>query len=243
MPARAIINGVIDLVADLDPHSSALDVSCRNGEVARELLRRGFAVRGTNFDRGLPPLDGIPVDEDVDLTRGLPYPDSSFDLVVMTEVLEHLDNHRAAIGELARVLRPGGHLVITTPNIMRLDSRLGFLLSGMHKVKRRLIPLDTPLAEAHRYHNYPITLAMLFYLMRANGLALERIGHGKVKPIGYVLYALLYPIVALDTGYRLMMREGRKGGGEALGELRHWMTNRRVLIEDNLILRACKASR
>ena len=149
----------------------------------------------------------MPIDEGVDLTRGLPYPDESFDLVVLTEVIEHLENHRAALSEVARVLRPADISILTTPNIMRLDSRLAFMLSGMHKAKRRQIPLDTPLDEAHHFHNYPIPFVLLYYLMRINGLRLERLGHGKVKPFSYVLYALFYPVVALDTRLRLIWRE------------------------------------
>jgi SAM-dependent methyltransferase len=242
MPAREIIDGVLELVAGLDARGRcALDVSCRNGEVMRALAARGFEVRGTRFERGLPPIEGMPIDEGVDLTRGLPYPDESFDLVVLTEVIEHLENHRAALGEVARVLRPGGHLILTTPNIMRLDSRLGFMLSGMHKAKRRQIPLDTPLDEAHHFHNYPIPFVLLYYLMRINGLCLERLGHGKVKPFSYVLYALFYPVVALDTRLRLTWRERNPSARMLNSELARWMLDRRVLTEDNLIVRAHKA--
>ena len=241
MPAREIIDGVMKLAAGLESRGTrALDVSCRNGEVMRALAACGFEVRGTRFERGLPPIEGMPIDEGVDLTRGLPYPDQSFDLVVLTEVIEHLENHRAALGEVARVLRPGGHLILTTPNIMRMDSRLGFMLSGMHKAKRRQIPLDTPLEDAHHFHNYPIPFVLLYYLMRINGLRLERIGHGKVKPFSYVLYALMYPIVALDTRLRLVWRERKPAARELNRDLARWMLSRRVLTEDNLIVRAQK---
>ncbi len=241
MPAREIIDGVLELIEDIDARGTrALDVSCRNGEVMRAMAARGFEVRGTRFERGLPPIEGLSVDEGIDLTRGLPYPDASFDLVVLTEVIEHLENHRMAVGEVARVLRPGGHLVLTTPNIMRLDSRLGFMLSGMHKAKRRHIPLDTPLDQAHRYHNYPIAFGLLYYLMRVNGMRLEALGHGKVKPFSYVLYALLYPMIAIDTRLRLVWRERKAALREANRELARWMLDRRVLTEDNLIVRARK---
>ena len=48
------------------------------------------------------------------------------------------------------------------------------------------LPLDTPLNEAHRYHNYPIPFVLLYYLLRINGLRLERLGHGRVKPFSWV---------------------------------------------------------
>jgi hypothetical protein len=73
MPAREIIDGVLELVTGLQARGTrALDVSCRNGEVMTALAARGFEVRGTRFERGLPPVEGLPIDEGVDLTRGLP---------------------------------------------------------------------------------------------------------------------------------------------------------------------------
>ena len=130
-----------------------------------------------------------------------------------------MENHRAAFGEVARVLRPGGHLILTTPNIMRLDSRLGFMLSGKLKAKRRHIRM-TRANEAHCDQNYPIFVCSL--MMRINGLRLERLGHGKVKPFSYVLYALFYPVVALDTNPGSMA--GAQDAVRALNlELARWM--------------------
>ena len=46
---------------------------------------------------------------------GLPFPDGSFDRIIAAEVLEHIPDDDAAIGELARVLRPGGTMAVTVP--------------------------------------------------------------------------------------------------------------------------------
>ena len=54
------------------------------------------------------------VDDRVDI-RSMPYEDSTFDAVLCSHVLEHVDNDRAAIREIARVLRPGGWAVIMVP--------------------------------------------------------------------------------------------------------------------------------
>ena len=45
----------------------------------------------------------------------LPFPDDAFDLVTALDVLEHIENDRAALREVARVLRPGGMLLATVP--------------------------------------------------------------------------------------------------------------------------------
>jgi SAM-dependent methyltransferase len=49
-----------------------------------------------------------------DVTR-LPFGDASFDVVVCSEVLEHIGDNRTAVAELVRVLKPGGHLAVTVP--------------------------------------------------------------------------------------------------------------------------------
>ena len=61
-----------------------------------------------------------------DITR-LPYPDQTFDLVICSEVLEHIPDHRQAVSELVRVLKPGRNLVVSVPR--RLPERLCWALS------------------------------------------------------------------------------------------------------------------
>ncbi len=72
------------------------------------------ALRARGAEEGNPVLQG-------DLQR-LDLPDDAFDAAVCAEVLEHLDDDAAALGELHRVLRPGGLLLVTVPaNPYRYD--------------------------------------------------------------------------------------------------------------------------
>jgi 2-polyprenyl-3-methyl-5-hydroxy-6-metoxy-1,4-benzoquinol methylase len=60
----------------------------------------------------------------------LPYPGASFDLVACVEVFEHIEDQFALAREFFRVLKPGGRVLLTTPNVLNINSRLRFLHSG-----------------------------------------------------------------------------------------------------------------
>ena len=69
----------------------------------------------------------------------LPFADRTFDFVLATDVIEHVDDDSAALGELARVLRPGGKVLIAVP---AFESLWGLQdVVGHHKRRYRLRPL------------------------------------------------------------------------------------------------------
>jgi SAM-dependent methyltransferase len=99
-----------------------LDAGCGNGRYSRWLLRRAdpgaritaFDLSPTMLKRARRRLKSGRVTLAVaDLTR-LPYPDGAFDAAVCGWVLEHLPDPRLGLRELARVLRPGGRLLLLT---------------------------------------------------------------------------------------------------------------------------------
>lgn len=107
-----------------------LDAGVYPGHLALALARLGQAeVAG--LGRFVPPAfrewmgaRGIPVD-DVDLEREpLPHAAATFDRVLATEILEHLANPGLFLSECWRVLRPGGGLWLTTPNVVDARGRL-----------------------------------------------------------------------------------------------------------------------
>ncbi len=94
---------------------------------------RGFYINALQFFPFIKEIKGCDVNENylkiakknaVDqrtkITRAsiyaLPYPNSYFDCVISSEVLEHLENDSGALKELKRVLKPKGHILITVPN-------------------------------------------------------------------------------------------------------------------------------
>lgn len=66
--------------------------------------------------------------KEVDLTLGLPFSNSSFEVIYFCEVMEHLLGFpEDYLSELYRVLKPGGYLIITTPNLLRVSNRIRFI--------------------------------------------------------------------------------------------------------------------
>jgi len=107
----------------------ALDIGCGSGAYLLALRERGWDVRGME-----------PQDQWADLARqrfGLPvttgfygaqsYPDQSFDLVLMSHVIEHLPDPRPALAAVRRHLTPGGRLFVGTPNVAlpKLEPHIG----------------------------------------------------------------------------------------------------------------------
>ncbi|MGN2640229.1 class I SAM-dependent methyltransferase [Nocardia takedensis] len=119
-----------------------IDVGCGAGRHSFEAYRRGADV--VAFDQDAEELAGVevmfgamaearevPPGASARTVRGdalaLPFDDEEFDVVIASEILEHIPHDDAAIAELVRVLRPGGQLVVTVPRW--LPERLCWALS------------------------------------------------------------------------------------------------------------------
>jgi SAM-dependent methyltransferase len=77
--------------------------------------------------------------------EALPFADSTFDAVVLADVIEHIPRAELAVAEFARVLRPGGRLVMATPDravletIERIDRVAMSVVSGVRAAARRVL--------------------------------------------------------------------------------------------------------
>jgi 2-polyprenyl-3-methyl-5-hydroxy-6-metoxy-1,4-benzoquinol methylase len=130
--ADPIYNAVLARVDALGVGGRALDFGAGTGRLARLLAERerftqvdaadivayeGASAGGVHWILG-------------DLNERLPVPDGTYDLIVAAEVIEHLENPRFLAREWFRLLRPGGALVLSTPNNESWRSVVSLLFRG-----------------------------------------------------------------------------------------------------------------
>lgn len=94
-----------------------LDVACGTGAVIRELRSRlGCSVVGVDQSREMLAVAHARVDAEVDLVEAsaeeLPFEEAAFDGLTFTYLLRYVDDPAATMGELARVVRPGGRIAM-----------------------------------------------------------------------------------------------------------------------------------
>lgn len=115
------------------PGGKVLDLGCSPGHNAIALHELGFEIHGIDLNplwedlypdrKWLQQLHVRAVDVE---KEALPFPNSSFDGAIFAEVLEHvaIASPVKVLGEIARVLKPGGVLLLTTPNVCNLANIL-----------------------------------------------------------------------------------------------------------------------
>ncbi len=179
MPSQVIIDNVLEIIMSLPDWTSLryLDLSCGEGYLLDALHRAGCRVEGTHYreddyivKRPSPILTEVSIHEHVDLARRLPFDDELFDVVIATEVIEHLPNHSAFLAEATRIIKDQGHLVITTPNINRLQSRLKFVLTGQHELRSARLGWDVPADALYATHHNPVYFPVLHTLLDHNNM-------------------------------------------------------------------------
>ncbi len=112
---------LLQFVGEIPPDARILDAGCGAGPALRYLKQRGWMPFGSDLveyplrqaRQLIPEARLVQCDADA----GLPYAAGAFDLVLLSEVIEHVASPEFTLRECHRILRPGGAVALTTPNL------------------------------------------------------------------------------------------------------------------------------
>jgi SAM-dependent methyltransferase len=236
MKCSVIELAVLDKLREraLPSGSAVLDAPCGSGAFAAALVQLGFKVFGADLDPSARQHLGDRF-QTVDLNGHLPWGDDSFDVVSSIEGIEHLENPHGYIRELHRVLRPSGCIVMTTPNIASLRSRVRFFGSAFfHKDP---LPLNEEARNPFHHINLR-TLPLLRYDLHTAGFRIEEVTCTHVKPISFA-YAIFAPWMWLYTA-AAFRKEKSQAQKRRNREIQRTMFSNPVLFGENLMIVARK---
>lgn len=196
----------------LPPGAEVLEIGCGAGHATVELARRGLAVASTDSSpemvaRAAERIAAAGLDDVVRLgtadAHALAYPDRRFALVVALGVLPWLHTPERALSELARVLAPGGHAIVTADNRLRLNALVeplqNPLVTPVRQVRRAVLGGRRPSGGPAWRMDSPRRVDRM---LRAAGLEPQRratLGYG---PFTF----LLRPVLPDRAGLRLHLR-------------------------------------
>lgn len=176
------------LLTRIKPQGTVLDIGCGAGGLVRELLTAGYDARGMDTARALANI--LPADLRPRITLAeldaCHYPAGNFDIIMLSDVLEHVRNPRELLREVRRILKDDGQVIISVPNWSCAEARV-----FGHKHWRNL---DVP---RHLWH---FTHASLSALLR-------RTGFTHIAPFEMGIVKLLEAPLILVHGWRSFLDE------------------------------------
>ncbi len=214
-------------------HRCVLDLPSGTGELTQILRDRGLDVVAAD----LFPEPFIATGRSclrADLNGLLPFEDGRFDAVACIEGIEHIENPHLLAREANRILKLGGRIYLTTPNVLSIRSRLSSLLRGYPEQFHYMIEVEAATGvERPIAHINPIGFLEVRYTLSRWGFQLDLVTTNRlVRP-----RSLLYRFLRL-----LMLTRGRKSAAThpSVAGVRRVLLSDAVLFGEHLIVGATK---
>lgn len=200
---RRLLRILEGIMRDADRPLRIVDVGCGDGmctELTAASGAGGHHVAGIDWaagplkqaaGRGLTLVRGS-------LDTGLPFASDSLDVVILSEVVEHLVDTDGGLAELYRVLRPGGHLVLSTPNLAAWFNR-GLLLAGVQPIFS-----EVSLRRVYGRPGQIVAGHLRLFTRRALAAFLADRGFTDVRITGACYHDVPAPLRPLDRVFRLI---------------------------------------
>jgi 2-polyprenyl-3-methyl-5-hydroxy-6-metoxy-1,4-benzoquinol methylase len=160
-----------------------LDVPCGEGALLYELHGRGYTnLFGVDIEVAQCKVRDIATIAYSDIDRRIAHDDGSFDVVFCIECIEHVENQFHLVRELARVAKPGGRVIVSTPNILSTNARSKYLTAGyLPYFKELSTDWEALRSQGFQGHISPIPLHRLLFMAGRHGLAFEQLKTNRHK--------------------------------------------------------------
>jgi len=228
---------VLEIFSGFESRGNLLEIPAGEGALAWQLHKLGYDVTGGDVDPKFFKVHLLRCIY-VDMNKPFPIDDGQFDFISCIEGVEHLEDQFHFVRECARVLKPGGTLVLSTPNILNLASRLKFFLSGFYSLFPRPINefSQVPVFD----HINPVTYYQLRYMLHTLGFQITGHYTDFLRRSAVGLF-FLKPFVQLYS-IRTMRKESDSKQRAANREIRRVLVTREILFGRTLILTARKTN-
>jgi len=226
---------VLQIFSEIKERGSLLEIPAGEGALAWQLKKLGYDVTAGDIDPKFFKVAPIPCIH-LDLNQRFPLDDGQFNFVSCVEGIEHLQDQFQFVRECHRVLKAGGLLVLSTPNILNLASRLKFLLSGFYSLVPR--PINEFSLVPVFDHINPVTYYQLRYMLHTQGFEIDRVTVDFYRRSSTALY-FLRPLVLLYS-MRTMRKESDLQQRQANRMIRRILCSKDLLLGRTLIVVAKK---
>lgn len=169
---RYILKKIVEL--KLPPDGKILDVGCYPPHLFLSLQKMGYQLWGISSKHepmGSKNVTSLDIEKDQ-----LPFKVNSFDLVVFTEIVEHLvGNPGNYLSKIRRALKKGGRLIVTTPNVAHLKNRAKLAIGkNIYFSLSQLKETNWETDSIHYRHNREYTKEELIQLFEGEGFQIMK---------------------------------------------------------------------
>jgi SAM-dependent methyltransferase len=199
---RRLLHLLDGILRTADRPLRIVDVGCGDGLYTELTAQLAHEHRVVGVDWAAGPLKQA-AERGLTLVRGsldvgLPFASDSFDVVILSEVVEHLVDTDGGLAELHRVLRPGGHLILSTPNLAAWFNR-GLLLAGVQPIFS-----EVSFSRVYGRPGHVVAGHLRLFTRRALVEFLADRGFADIRVSGACYHDVPAPLRPLDRLFRLV---------------------------------------